>query len=98
MWNKFVHHRLQAAVPSLLWEAYPWSSNSVLLLPNQTRLDVVGEKAVQPHPGGPELVHERLHPVPFADFRRVSSGNHPLQSQEDALEEHSENLEYNSRR
>lgn len=61
---------------------------------NHARLDVVGEEAVQPRPGRPELLHERLHPVALADFRSVSPGNHPFQSQEDAPEKHAENLEY----
>ena len=55
-------------------------------------LDVVRKKAVQPCPGGPELVDEGLHPMLFAHLRRVSSGNHPLQGRENAPEEHSEYL------
>lgn len=65
---------------------------------NTPHLDVVGEEPVKPRPGGPEVVHERLHAAPFADFRCVSPGNHPLQRQEDALEEHSENLSRNRSR
>lgn len=52
----------------------------------------MSEEPLQPCPGGSELLHEGLHPVPTADFSRVSSGDHTLQDQENALEEHPEDL------